>query len=108
MIKEGLVYDCVDNRPKARLTGVTLLIPVPGGFEVWNLNREAENMQFEEDDQLEIIPNLISFYMPEGKVHFIPLTLEDYNRLGGPSRYGKEFSSTDSLQMYFRTMIEAD
>jgi hypothetical protein len=109
MIQDGLVYECVDARTDIEnlMNGVVMLQPVPGGFEVWNVNGLAQGFKFEDDDQLEEVNGVVTFHMPEGQVNFVKLTLSDFERLNRPATYNTpKFKSDDQLQEYFRQRIE--
>lgn len=109
MIKDGMVYECLDLRSDVlqSMSGIVLLTPIPGGFEVWHWERWNKRLEFEDDAQLEEAPTMVTFQMPEGPIHFMPLELSDFERGNGPSKYGTPaFKDTDQLQDYFRVRIE--
>jgi hypothetical protein len=57
---------------------------------------------------LEEVATVSTFRMPEGKIHFMELTLPDFERLGGQAKYQTpKFKSTAQMQQFFRERIEA-
>lgn len=110
MIRDGVVYECVDGREnELSMDGITMLFPVADGYEVRNLSGLVERFEFEDDDQLEEKNDVSTFHMPEGKLHFVELTLPDFERFEGESLLGTpKFKDTATLQNYFRSRIEND
>lgn len=110
MINTKRVYECVDERKGVPVTvdGIVLLVSIPGGFEVRSANGIAEQFLFEDDDQLEDLDVVSTFYMPEGKVYFTELTLPDFERFEGQSIFSTpKFKTTEELQSWFRETINA-
>lgn len=109
MIKDGLVYECVDARRGVEdlMNGITMLQAVPRGFEVWNFNGLRQRFEFVDDEQLEEVNEVSTFHMPKGQINFVELKLSDFERLGGPAIYKTpKFKSDAQLQEYFRERIE--
>lgn len=110
MIKDGSVYECVDERDvQNSLDGIAMLFPVPGGYEVRNHRGLAERFEFEDDAQLEEKNDVSTFRMPDGKIHFVELSLPDFDRFEGETLLDTpKFKDTAALQEYFKTRIEND
>lgn len=109
MMKEGVVYECVDERKgvKYPLDGLVMINPVPGGQEVLGYATKGEIFQFEDDDQFEDSEAVTTFYMPEGRLYFVELTLPDFERFEGQSQFDTpKFKTTAELQAWFRERIE--
>jgi hypothetical protein len=109
MIKDGMVYECLDLRrgvPQP-MDGIVMLTSIPNGFEVWHWERWNKRVEFEDDEQLEEVATMVTFQLPEGSVHFMPLELADFERFEGQSMFGTpKFKDTAQLQDYFRVRIE--
>lgn len=106
---KDVVYECLDLRREVKnpLSGLVLVISIPGGFEVLQHEGHVEQFRFEDDDQFEESGGTTIFAMPNGNVTFVPLTLEDFERLEGSEYFDTpKFSSTEDLQDFFRYRIE--
>ena len=101
----GTVYECVDGRTGVRsISGVSRLFSIPGGFEVQGLGAPGEQFLDVESSDLEDneAQGSIVIHRPEGALHFVKLTLEDFNRHDGPTYFDTpDFRSTAALQNFF-------
>lgn len=109
MMREGAVYECVDERKNVDtpLDGIAMIFVIPNALEVRTYEGPGKVFKFDDDDQVEDSEKVITFHMPEGKIHFVELNLSDYTRLDGQSSYGTpDFKTTEELQAWFREAIE--
>lgn len=104
-----MVYECVDEREgvDTPLDGIAMIFPIPNGLEVRIQNGTGKQFFFEDDDQVEDTELITTFYMPEGKIHFVELTLSDFTRQEGQSSFDTpDFKTTKELHDWFKRDIE--
>lgn len=106
------IYECIDERVGAsmKLSGIVMLSPVRDGQEVSLYGGHGQQFLFDDDDegQIEDSGGVLTFFTPEGKIHFIELTLEDFERQEGRSIFDTpEFKTTKELQDWFRERIKS-
>jgi hypothetical protein len=111
MIREKGIYEAVDERKGIPdpIEDIVVIESIPGGFEVRSYRGIGKQFQLENDDQFEDSETITTFHMPEGKIHFVELTLSDFERLEGKSVYGTpDFKTQKEMHDWFRSAINAN